>query len=136
MESNTDKKKTSNRSIGVSVFANLFSSICIVMLNKALFTHHKFPNITLTCIHFTMTSIGLKICLQFDVFNARSLPLKGMLPLSLAFCDFVALTNVSLQYNAVGTYQLIEVLTTPCIMFIHTMFYRKRFSIGIVLTLV
>ena len=136
MESNTDKKKTSNRSIGVSVFANLFSSICIVMLNKALFTHHKFPNITLTCIHFTMASIGLKICLQFDVFNARSLPLKGMLPLSLAFCDFVALTNVSLQYNAVGTYQLIEVLTTPCIMFIHTMFYRKRFSIDIVLTLV
>ena len=136
MESNTDKKKTSNRSIGVSVFANLFSSICIVMLNKALFTHPKFPSMNLTCIHFTMTSIGLKICLQFDVFNARSLPLKGMLPLSLAFCDFVALTNVSLQYNAVGTYQLIEVLTTPCIMFIHTMFYRKRFSIGIVLTLV
>ena len=136
MESNTDKKKTSNRSIGVSVFANLFSSICIVMLNKALFTHPKFPSMNLTCIHFTMASIGLKICLQFDVFNARPLPLKGMLPLSLAFCDFVALTNVSLQYNAVGTYQLIEVLTTPCIMFIHTMFYRKRFSIGIVLTLV
>ena len=136
MESNTDKKKTSNRSIGVSVFANLFSSICIVMLNKALFTHPKFPSMNLTCKHFTMASIGLKICLQFDVFNARSLPLKGMLPLSLAFCDFVALTNVSLQYNAVGTYQLIEVLTTPCIMFIHTMFYRKRFSIDIVLTLV
>ena len=103
------------------------------MLNKALFTHQKFPNMNLTCIYFAMTSIGLKICQQFDVFNARSLPLKRMLPLSLAFCG---LYNVSLQLNAVGAYQLIKVLTTPYIMFIHTMFYRKRFSIGIVLTLV
>ncbi|KAJ3215057.1 hypothetical protein HK099_006547 [Clydaea vesicula] len=49
-------------------------------------------------------------------------------PLSAAFCGFVVLTNLSLQYNSVGFYQMAKVLTTPCIVILQTKFYQKTFS--------
>jgi len=130
------EKSGSNINIGFVIILNILSSICIVMTNKWLYTHYHFPNMQLTFIHFVMTSIGLQICSAFNVFNPRSLPLKRMLPLAVTFCGFVVLTNLSLQFNTVGTYQLIKVLTTPCIMSIHAVFYKKSYSTGIVLTLI
>ena len=115
---------------------NLLSSICIVFVNKWIYVHYGFPNMTLTCLHFIVTTIGLQICSFFDVFHSKSLPIKSMIPLSLSFCGFVVLTNLSLQYNTVGTYQLIKTLTTPCIIFIHTLFYGRSYSTNIKLTLV
>ena len=116
--------------------ANLVSSICIVFVNKWLYVHYKFPNITLTCLHFVITTLGLQLCSLFNVFNPKSVPIKGMIPLSLAFCGFVVFTNLSLQFNTVGTYQLIKALTTPCIIIIHSLFYQKNYSLSIKLTLV
>lgn len=118
------------------ILCNLISSICIVMLNKWIFVHYKFPSITLTCIHFIVTSLGLKICSTFNVFRPRSLEFQRMLPLSLTFCGFVVLTNLSLMYNTVGTYQLLKVLTTPCIMLIQYAFYKKSYTGGTILTLI
>ncbi|XP_065662041.1 solute carrier family 35 member E3 isoform X2 [Hydra vulgaris] len=118
------------------VLLNICSSICIVMINKWIYTYYHFPNITLTCIHFIITSLGLKVCSIFNLFNPRYVPIKSMLPLSVAFCGFVVFTNLSLEYNTVGTYQLIKVLTTPCIMIIHVMFYKKTYTLKILLTLI
>ncbi|XP_065066747.1 solute carrier family 35 member E3-like [Rhopilema esculentum] len=115
---------------------NLLSSICIVFVNKWIYVHYGFPNMTLTCLHFIVTTIGLQICSFFNVFHPKSLPIKSMIPLSLSFCGFVVLTNLSLQYNTVGTYQLIKTLTTPCIIFIHTLFYGRSYSTNIKLTLI
>ena len=56
--------------------------------------------------------------------------------LSITFCGFVVLTNLSLQFNTVGTYQLIKAMTTPCIIIIHTLFYGRKYSMKIKLTLV
>ena len=135
--SNMEKQSTPSRfQIGFSIVANISSSILIIMLNKMLFTSYKFPNMTLTCFHFIMTALGLKICLFLKIFEAKEIPLRRIVPLSLAFCGFVVFTNLSLQYNTVGTYQLIKVLTCPCIMIIHYTFYRKLYTIGIILTLV
>ncbi|CAD5118224.1 DgyrCDS6946 [Dimorphilus gyrociliatus] len=58
-----------------------------------------------------------------------------MLPLSLSFCGFVVFTNLSLQFNSVGTYQLAKTMTTPCIILIQTYFYNKDFSLQIKLSL-
>ena len=126
----------SNVMVTVCVLLNICSSICIVMINKWIYTYYGFPNITLTCIHFLITSLGLKVCSMFNLFNPRYIPIKEMLPLSFTFCGFVVLTNLSLQYNTVGTYQLIKVLTTPCIMIIHVAFYKKTYTMKILLTLV
>lgn len=121
--------------VPICILINIVSSIAIVLVNKWIYTHHKFPNITLTFIHFAVTSLGLKICNVFDLFQVRSLRLRSVLPLSISFCGFVVLANLSLQWNSVGTYQLIKVLTTPCIMLIQTTYYGKTYSKSVLFTL-
>jgi len=106
------------------------------MLNKWIYTHYGFPNITLTFIHFMVTFLGLKICEAMNIFNPKRILIKECLPLAMTFCGFVVLTNLSLQHNTVGTYQLIKVLTTPCIMLIHTYLYNKKYPYHYHLTLV
>ena len=121
-------------SLGLSV--NFLASICIVFLNKWIYVNHGFPNITLTCIHFLSTYLGLVICSFLKIFKPRKLRLMKMLPLSLTFCGFVVFTNLSLQNNTVGTYQLAKALTTPTIIGIHTLFYNRSYSNSIKLTIV
>ncbi|XP_076447826.1 solute carrier family 35 member E3-like isoform X2 [Babylonia areolata] len=115
---------------------NICCSIVIVLLNKWIYTHYAFPNITLTCIHFIVTTLGLLICKKLNLFQPKSLPFMHMLPLALTFCGFVVFTNLSLENNTVGTYQLIKTMTTPCIIFIQTQFYSRSFSMRVKATLI
>lgn len=126
----------SNLLISISLVINLCASILIVFLNKWIYTHYGFPNITLTFVHFCMTSLGLVVCLHCGLFMRKSVPFKSLVPLSLTFCGFVVFTNLSLQSNTVGTYQLAKAMTTPCILLIHIFFYNKTYSTRIKLTLV
>ncbi|CAI9730181.1 Hypothetical predicted protein [Octopus vulgaris] len=115
---------------------NLVCSIVIVLLNKLIYVNYAFPNMTLTCIHFFVTSVGLFICQHLNVFQPKRLPFLDLLPLAASFCGYVVFTNLSLQYNSVGTYQLIKAMTTPCIIFIQTYFYHKHFSLYVKSTLI
>jgi len=115
---------------------NLACSLTIVFLNKWLYSRIKFPNITLTCIHFMTTSLGLVLCHFFGVFQPKKLPLRPIVPLSLTFCGFVVFTNLSLQSNTVGTYQLAKALTTPLIIFVQSQFYGQTFSKAIKATMI
>ncbi|CAG5126141.1 unnamed protein product, partial [Candidula unifasciata] len=83
-----------------------------------------------------ITSLGLFICRQANVFQPKSLPILSMLPLAFSFCGFVVLTNLSLESNTVGTYQIIKTMTTPCIIIIQTYFYGRSFSRNVKLSLV
>ncbi|XP_077566026.1 solute carrier family 35 member E3 [Stigmatopora nigra] len=125
-----------NRRLAVGLLANLLASICIVFLNKWIYLHYGFPNMTLTLVHFAVTWLGLYGCQKMDVFSPKRLPLRRIGWLALSFCGFVAFTNLSLQNNSVGTYQLAKAMTTPVIIFIQTAFYNKTFSTKIQLTLV
>ena len=133
---NLKKMAPSSSTTALSIVLNISSSIAIVMLNKWIYTHYGFPNITLTLIHFVVTFLGLKVCEAMNIFNPKRIPLRDCLPLAMSFCGFVVLTNLSLQHNTVGTYQLIKVLTTPCIMIIHTYIYKKEYSLQYHLALV
>ena len=124
------------RLVVIGASANIASSIVIVLLNKWIYTSYNFPNITLTCIHFIVTTIGLFICRHMNIFQPKSLPFMSMLPLAFSFCGFVVFTNLSLESNTVGTYQIIKTLTTPCIIAIQTYFYGRKFSFNVKLTLV
>ena len=115
---------------------NLCSSIIIVLLNKWIYTYYGFPNMSMTCIHFIFTTLGLILCQQLNMFQPKRLPVAKMLPLSLTFCGFVVLTNMSLQTNSVGTYQIAKTMTTPCIICIQSHFYARKFSTKVKLTLV
>ena len=122
--------------VSVCLAINVALSISIILLNKAVYTHVHFPNMTLTCVHFVFTTIGVVICRLFGLFSFKSLPLQHMVPVSLTFCGFVVLTNLSLQSNTVGTYQIIKTMTTPVIIVIQTVFYTRIFSLPVKLTLV
>uniref|UniRef100_A0A8B9H1C2 Sugar phosphate transporter domain-containing protein n=3 Tax=Astyanax mexicanus TaxID=7994 RepID=A0A8B9H1C2_ASTMX len=122
--------------IATGLLVNLLSSICIVFLNKWIYLHYGFPNITLTLVHFVVTWLGLVMCHQMDIFSPKTLRPTKIILLALSFCGFVAFTNLSLQNNTIGTYQLIKAMTTPVIIIIQTVYYRKTFSLKIKLTLV
>lgn len=133
----------------VYIALNICSSIGIVMTNKWVFEREQFKFGTLlTVIHFLATFFGLVLCAKKGVFKPKKIELKAVLPLCLSFCGFVVLTNLSLQYNSVGFYQVrcftsekdikssrdtiqnqtAKVMTTPVIMVIQTIWYNKTFS--------
>lgn len=118
--------------IPLYLLLNASSSIGIVFTNKLVFQVFNFRFGTLlTLIHFVFTFAGLEVCRWFGVFERKEISLRAILPLSISFCGFVALTNVSLVYNSVGFYQLMKVLTTPLIVCIQTVWYNETFSLKI-----
>ena len=125
-----------NLKVTVCIVLNLASAIGIVFINKSLYVHYNFPSMTLTLIHFAMTFLALQLCSWMDVFSPKRLSIKKMLPLSASFCGFVVFTNLSLQHNTVGTYQLAKSMTTPVIIYIQAIFYKKPSSFFIKLTVV
>jgi solute carrier family 35 protein E3 len=134
--SGDSKPKYSKAYVSTCLLANVVLSISIILLNKAVYTHVHFPNMTLTFVHFVFTTIGMVICRAIGLFTFKPLPLRQMMPLSLTFCGFVVLTNLSLQSNTVGTYQIIKSMTTPVIIVIQSLFYTRVFSTPVKLTLV
>lgn len=135
MASLADRVRGNGR-IAAGLLLNLLVSICIVFLNKWIYVHHGFPNMSLTLVHFVVTWLGLYACQKLDIFAPKSLPPSKLLLLALSFCGFVVFTNLSLQNNTIGTYQLAKAMTTPVIIVIQTLFYKKTFSVKIQLTLV
>ncbi|KAM9311687.1 solute carrier family 35 member E3 [Gastrophryne carolinensis] len=125
-----------NWRIVAGLLTNLLASICIVLINKWIYVHHGFPNMSLTLVHFMVTWLGLFLCQSCGVFCPKSLPASKVLLLALSFCGFVVFTNLSLQNNTIGTYQLVKAMTTPVIIIIQTVWYGKSFSLPIKLTLV
>jgi solute carrier family 35 protein E3 len=118
------------------IIFNIVSSIVIVLLNKWVYKYVGFPNLTLTFLHFVVTFVGLILCQKCNIFKVKLVPLKDMVPLAFTFCGFVVFTNLSLQNNTVGTYQVAKVMTTPCIIVIQIFFYKKEFPLKVKLTLV
>lgn len=127
---------STNSRIISGLLINLFSSICIVFINKWIYVHYSFPNMTLTLVHFVSTWLGLYVCNKMNMFSPKRLPIRRIVWLALSFCGFVAFTNLSLQNNSIGTYQLAKAMTTPVIILIQTTYYNKTFSTKIKLTLV
>lgn len=128
-------KFTQNLPVVFGLLSNLACSLTIVFLNKWLYSYEKFPNLTLTFLHFCTTSIGIYLCYLFGFFKRKTINLLSITPLALCFCGFVVFTNLSLENNTVGTYQLCKTLTTPFIMLIQTKFYDKYFTNKIKLTM-
>ncbi|CAL8324469.1 unnamed protein product [Lota lota] len=127
---------SANKRLVGGLLVNLLSSICIVFINKWIYVHYGFPNMTLTLLHFVGTWLGLYGCQKMDVFSPKSLQPQKIVWLSLSFCGFVVFTNLSLQNNSIGSYQLAKAMTTPVIIALQTACYHKSFSTRIKLTLV
>lgn len=120
----------------LSLSLNLISSIAIIQVNKYIYKEYNFPNMTLTCLNFVITFLGLLACNQLGIFHITRVPIGKMLPMAISFCGFVVLTNYSLEFNSIGTYQCLKALTTPGVMIISTFFYDHSYSTKVKLSVV
>lgn len=84
-----------------------------IVIFRRIYVKHHFPNLTLTTINFFITFLLLLICLHMKLFTHIRLPIINMIPISACFGGFIAFSNLSLQYNTVGTYQLVKLQVTP-----------------------
>jgi solute carrier family 35 protein E3 len=62
--------------------------------------------------------VGLLISRMLGVYQPKELSHAQVFPISLAFCIHIVFNNLSLQYNSVGFYQVMKVLTSPCTAFV------------------
>jgi len=113
----------------VLIGLNILASTGVVIVNKWIFNHHRFPFATfLTILHFSCTWLVLEFCARRGLFEKKRVAPLTMAPLCAVFCGFVLLTNLSLQYNSVGFYQCAKILTTPCIALMQHYLYQTEFS--------
>jgi len=114
---------------------NFLSSVGIVWANKMVFNKGFACPTSLTILHFVSTFLGLAVCARIGLFQVKKIPLVSVVPISTVFAGFVLFNNLSLKLNAVGTYQLLKVLTTPTIVAIQFFFYRTSLSKSKILSL-
>jgi len=116
---------------------NFFSSCGIIFVNKILFQTYDFPYATFTTsCHFVITFIGVSICERIGFFKQKKLSNWDVASITIFFVGFVVFNNLSLNYNSVGFYQLMKVMTTPVIAFIQNFFYGQVLPWSLKLSLV
>ncbi|CAN0218962.1 unnamed protein product, partial [Ectocarpus fasciculatus] len=68
--------------------------------------------------------LGVRACRLCDIYKVKPLKQTQVLPITLAFCAFVAFNNLSLQYNDVSFYQLMKILTTPAVVVLQLVLFK------------
>ena len=102
---------------------NFISSISLIFLNKFLFKNYNFSKPILISFHFLCTSIALTICCVFKMIRFKKLPVLKVFPLALSFTMSVLLANMSLDYNTMGTAQVLKCLADPLFVIVQAAFY-------------
>ena len=118
------------------ILLNISFSVGIIQINKFLYNSSGVPTMTLPSIHIIVTCLGLHLCKHFQACQHQHVPISKMIPMAFSFCGFVALTNYSLQFNSIGTYQCLKVLTTPGVILIGKFYYNSTYSTSVKLTIV
>lgn len=104
---------------------NFASSTALVVLNKMAMDKFGFRFATsLTAFHLTCTFILLLMTAKLGLFEIKRLPIRDVAKLAVGNMGFICLTNLSLQHNSVGFYQVMKVMTTPTIVLIEALLYQ------------
>ena len=107
---------------------NFFAAIVVISLNKKAFKHFPYPA-ALTALHYFVSWAGVAVLRRCNVFEARRVPIEH----SRTFWWLVvfwslgnALSNISLDRNSVGFYQLTKLMITPSIVVFDCFAYHRR----------
>lgn len=112
---------------------NFFSSTGIVSANKSVFQDGFSFATTLTFIHFVCTTIGLLVLARLSVFTPKPLDIRKAAKLAVSGMGFVVFSNLSLQHNSVGFYQVMKHMTIVGVVIIEALLWRKYLSRDLVL---
>lgn len=116
------------------ILLNTVSTLGLIFLSKRVFSDPQLHNCQLMVVmwHFTATGLVLFVASRapFRAFKGVRLNVWDMLPVCAFFAGYVVLGNLSLTFNSIGFYQLSKVMTTPCVVLINFLLFRKTVSKG------
>lgn len=118
-------REHTNREVATVIAFNFFSSTGIVSANKLVYEAGFHFGATLTFIHFVCTTIGLLLLARFGLFTPKRLDVRKALKLAVAGMGFVVFSNLSLQYNSVGFYQVMKHMTVVGVIIIEALVFRR-----------
>lgn len=105
---------------------NFASSTLLVVMNKLAMDTYGFKfATTLTAFHLTCTFFLLLLSAKLGVFEIKRLPIRDVSKLAAGTMGFICFTNLSLQHNSIGFYQVMKVMTTPTVVLIEALVYQK-----------
>jgi solute carrier family 35, member E3 len=120
-----------------SMLLNFFSSTGLIVLNKIVMDRYNFRYATtLTFVHLVCTFLLLLVTSAMGVFTIKRLPLGPVAKLAGGAMGFICLTNLSLQHNSVGFYQVMKVMTTPTVVAIEALLYQKYLDNSLKISLI
>ncbi|KAF2290037.1 hypothetical protein GH714_000215 [Hevea brasiliensis] len=116
---------------------SVVSSVSIVICNKALISTLGFTfATTLTSWHLLVTFCSLHVALWMKLFEHKPFDARAVMGFGILNGTSIGLLNLSLGFNSVGFYQMTKLAIIPCTVLLETLFFRKRFSQNIQLSLV
>lgn len=120
-----------------AMLLNFTSSVSVVVLNKIAMDKYLFTYATtLTFFHLVCTFLLLLLTARLGVFEIKRLPIRDVSKLAAGTMGFICLTNLSLQHNSIGFYQVMKVMTTPTVVFLESVLYQKYLDNNLKLSLV
>lgn len=127
-----DKPETSSsqadppvREVAAVIAFNFFSSTGIVSVNKYVYNLGFSYGATLTFIHFVCTTIGLLLLARLGVYTPKRLDVRKAIKLAFAGTGFVVFSNLSLQHNSLGFYQVMKHMTVVGVIIIEAIVLHK-----------
>ncbi|KAA8539496.1 hypothetical protein F0562_026188 [Nyssa sinensis] len=116
---------------------SVVSSVSIVICNKALISTLGFNfATTLTSWHLLVTFCSLHVALWMKFFEHKPFDRRAVVGFGILNGISIGLLNLSLGFNSVGFYQMTKLAIIPCTVLLETLFFNKRFSRSIQLSLV
>ena len=115
---------------------NFLSAVLLIYVSKLIFRHYTISSLSLTIFNCLMSGIFATIALQFfskpsishTVPTDRIKRFFRLILISGSFSAFITFSNLSLQYNTIGTYQLIKLQVPPTLMLIEWIQLRLRIN--------
>lgn len=119
------------------IISSVLSSTLLILINKTIMRTYGFNFVySLTTLHFLTGAIALhfsSICM--NSFTPKSIGLSQNMIVAASAVGSVATMNLSLQYNSVGTYQMLKLLVIPGCMLMQYFMQGTTFSRPINLSL-
>ncbi|KAL3236914.1 hypothetical protein MRX96_022164 [Rhipicephalus microplus] len=142
-------------SLGVPLVSalNLSLAVAVVVSCKLSYDRARLPNLTLTVVHLAASLAALRTATVFRVTWSPTTPSsEGLAPkascstttsvssfehwrLALLLCAFMALPNLSLEFNTAGTSILLRLLSLPVTAWLQTAVFGRKQRRGVVLSL-
>ena len=131
------KPASTNYVVMAWIVSSVLSSTFLILVNKIIMRTYRFTFVySLTTLHFFAGSVALSIAASgCKSFTPKSIGLSQNLVVAASAVGSVASMNLSLQYNSVGTYQMLKLLTIPGCMVAQYFMQGSRFSTQVMLSL-